>query len=133
MTYLEEPTEDDEHLAEWLLSGFVLLTTSEALNPNDWDGISYEQFKTQFRAVYGTTIRNWLTNYHLPWLATRGIPVGVSGTSSRIDSAIEEAIADTADLHASMQRSFTTGNFSDWGGPTHQGLILRDAARIAGD
>lgn len=133
MTYLEEPTEEDIHLARWLLGGFVLLTAASSLIPDDWDGIGLNEFRAQLREEYGTVIRDWLTQYHIPWLESRGIPVGVSATSTPLSTIIERVTNDTIDLHRSMQESFASGGFSTWGGATHQGLILRDMARIAGD
>lgn len=133
MTYLEEPTEDDIHLATWLLGGFVLLTAASSLISDDWDGIGFEEFKAQLREEYAEIITNWLRQYHIPWLQSRGIPVGIDAISERITQYINDTFRDTRDLHRSMQESFSTGTFSQWGGATHQGLILRDLARISGD
>jgi hypothetical protein len=131
--YLEEPTEDDIHLARWLLGGFVLLQAASALLPDDWDGISFDVFRAQLHQTYQPIIDDWLRNYHIPWLQSRGLPVGIDATPLRIDRFISAAIRDTRDLHRSMQESFSTGTFSQWASPTHQGLILRDLARISGD
>lgn len=132
-SYLENPDEDDIHLARWLLGGFVLLTSASALIPDEWDGIGLAEFRAQLKEQYEVIIRDWLQTYHIPWLESRGIPVGVSGTPLALNNAINEAIRDTTDLHRSMQEAFSTGGFNQWGSPTHQGQILKDMARIAGD
>lgn len=134
MSYLEDPvTSEDEQTSRWLLAGFVLLQLAPTLNPDDWDGISFDAFRRQMQTTYGGLLQDWIRTYHLTWLESRGIPAGVSATPSGINSAIAEAVRGTRDLHRSMQRSFSTGTFGEWGGSTHQGLILRDLARISAD
>jgi len=129
----QSPDEEESNLGRWLLMGLLLANLASDLNPDDWDGTTFAQFRRQLEVVYGPTIRDWLRTEYIPWLEARGIPVGVSGTPASIDRAIEAAFANTRDLHRSMQSSFSAGEFSRWGGATHQGLVLRDVARIAGD
>jgi hypothetical protein len=129
----QSPDEEESNLGRWLLMGLLLTDLATNLNPDDWDGTTFAQFRRQLNSTYAPVIADWLRTEYIPWLEARGIPVGISASPASINRSIEAAFINTRDLHRSMQSSFTTGEFARWGGAKNQGAILKDMARIVGD